>query len=303
MANKEIKINYFWPLKKVSSKDVVVSLDIALTKLSNVPLVNRVMYCESEENIQLKIIEKKENKWILGFLKNKSDAHFKNKLEDENPVAEALDDDEFIGYECVAIYDCNTNIIALQNNRNSVGAKGIGDFLNYFVENEMGGKVYLSALVYGDGYSALPAGEDVEYKSVIIGFTKVDQISELANSDNDNVDQILKIARNFGAIGGKLELTVGRSKSFLNKDSLVEFIDKLTPFKDHTKTLKVKAVAGQDEVRFIDLISNKLTSDAYITVSKDDPKTFDKIICAIDDDFESVLTNELKYCKIINNIA
>ena len=195
------------------------------------------------------------------------------------------------------IYDCTTKLLAVQNNRNSIGANGV----SVFIEKLCKKRISMSILTYADGYDEILSDDKVEYKSLVLGFTKLSELKKLATEEDDNIKKINEITSNIGALGGKIEFNVGRSRStFLDKVGINNIVKTLKGFKGNT-TLKLKIIQG-DCVRTIDLISDKVCSTGIIFVSKEDPKTFDKIISTMQEKFEEALTNELEYCKKISDI-
>lgn len=295
MAKKTIKVNYFYPATKTKDDKVkLVDLNSIFSELKKLEPNKRIIK-DGEGNIQLKKIKfnKEYDRWELCFLRNKPDAPFITKLHDEVESAEALDDDEFVGQECCLIYDCLTHIICLQNNRSSTSFTGITQFINNFRD----GAIYMSLITYKDKYCEISDDESIEYKSVIIGYTDISKINNLANADDLEVVKFLaKLTSDISAISGKLELTVGRSKTFLEKIKLKELAGFFKRNKEVTKSLKVK-VLDDGTVRILDLLNNKVNDDFEINVTKSDPKTFDKILNAMNSVFDVALENTFDKCK------
>nr|WP_041710916.1 DUF6731 family protein [Clostridium pasteurianum] len=125
MANQKIRVNYYYPMSK-SQENKIYDLSTTLKGLSEMVAEERILL-DGEGNIQLKKINYDEDnkRWKLCFLRNRIDAPFKTRLNDNIDTAEALDDDEFVGQECCMIYDEESYIVALQNNRNSISFGGV----------------------------------------------------------------------------------------------------------------------------------------------------------------------------------
>lgn len=300
MGIKKVKVNYFYPIKKNSDGvENLVNLAPIFKGLESVELDKRIIKDGVDGNIQLKKIQyNSDNKrWELCFLKNRAEAPFITKLSDDTDTAEALDDDEFVGQECCLIYDEKSNIISMQNNRSSLSFSGVTNFINKFSYNP----IYLSAIVYQDRFCEIIEEEGIEYKSVIIGYTDVTLIKELADrDDNEAIATISKIANNLSAINGKLEFGVGRSKSFLTKRKLKSLVNFFKKNNDITNTLKVKMV-DNDTIRLIDLLNNKASDEIEISVTKEDPKTFDKILNSMNSVFDTALDETFEKCKVFVN--
>ena len=295
MANKKIKVYYFYPMTKTERYE---------TKLFNLsPILNGLKEMESEErilqdgegNIQLKKIDfDSENKrWELSFLRNRVDAPFITKLDDNTDAAEALDEDEFVGQECCMLYDEESKIIALQNNRSSISFSGVSQFLCRYSRQGM----ILFPIVYQDKYCEISDEQEIEYKSVVVGYTDVTKIRELATMEDDEAIQFLaKLTNDMSAVNGKIELSVGRTSNFLGKPKLKQLVDFFKRNKGITNNLKVKMVDG-DTIRLIDLLSNKANDQIEISVTKDDPKTFNKITNAMNSVFDVALDATFEKCK------
>lgn len=254
---------------------------------------------DGEGNIQLKRIDYNSNskRWMLCFLRNGTDAPFKSKLNDDTDSAESLDDDEFVGQECCVIYDETSKIIALQNNRSSISFSGLTQFLIKFMNKPL----YLSAITYKDKYCEISDDVLIEYKSVIIGYTDAGKLKEIAERDDEKSIGLLgKLANDMSAINGKIELSVGRTKNFLGKYKLKEIVDFFKKNKDITNNLKVKMV-DNDTVRIIDLLNNKVNDQVEITITKTDPKTFDKILNSMDSIFDVALVETFDKCNMFVN--
>lgn len=283
MSKKNIKIHYYYPLIKNENK--IVNLSPLLIELKTLSPEERVLE-QGEENIQLKDIEYFENnkRWRLGFLRNQIDAPFKTKLNDNKKSAESLDDDEFIGQECCCIYDEETYVIALQNNKNSVSFNRITSFFNQYYINK---KIYLSPLTYQEKYNEINLDDNIEYRSLIIGYTNIDKIVQIDEDAQDKkiIGTLQELSNNMESINGKIELSVGHKKSFLKKIELKKVVELFKKNPTVTKTLKVKMV-DEDTIRLIDLLNNTLRDEGEISVTKDDPKNFQKIFNVMDSLFD-----------------
>lgn len=302
MAWKNIKTYYYYPLITVNGKDKILELSPILRGLSSMNPEERVLDI-GEENIQLKQIHyfDETKRWELAFLKNIVDAPFKSKLDDDTDTADTLDDDEFVGHECCVIYDETTNIISIQNNRNSISYKGITNFLNEYTDS----KLFLSIITYKDEYSDISDDKKIDYRSIIIGYTDISRLIEI---DDDSIDddskKIIKslseLSNNMCAINGKIELSVGRKGGYLKKSNLKHFVKVLKRDKDVTKNLKVKMHDG-DTIRLVDLLNNKVYHECKISVTKNDPKTFKRILDAMDGAFDTAIKECFDKCSKFTN--
>lgn len=304
MAVKNIDIIYLYPIRFEDEKCKFFNLTPILKGLKSLPVDERVLDLGKEENVQLKKINYNldEKRWFLSFLKNSTDAPFKNKITDNTDKAEPLGDDEFVGKECCAIYDEGSRILALQNNRYSVSIHILRKFIYKFIDDKENNSYKFNIITYKDKYCNITLDSNIDYKSVIIGFTDVSKLQTIAEQEDDEaVKFITKIANNMNALNGKFEFNVGRKKSFLNKHILKGFVDFFKRNRDLTSTLKVKMVEDEN-INLIDLLNYKVISEIQISVTKADPKTFDKILNAMDLKFDFDLNETFDKCNLYTTL-
>jgi hypothetical protein len=297
MGKKTVKVYYFYPVTRTEAQETkLINIEPILSGLQEFESADRILK-DGDGNIQLKKInyDQDNKRWELSFLRNRIDAPFITKLSDNIDTAEALEDDEFVGQECCFLYDVETKIIALQNNRNSISFSGVSQFFSKYAREG----IFLSPIVYKDKYCEISDEQEIEYKSVIIGYTDVTKIRELATmEDEESIRFLAKLTNDMSAINGKIELSVGRSNNFLGKPKLKQLVDFFRRNKEITSNLKVKML-DDDTIRLIDLLSNKASDQFEISVTKDDPKTFNKILSALNAIFDVALTTTFEKCKTI----
>ncbi len=298
MTTKTIKVNYYYPIKRNDNTgdEIVSDLNPIIQALEKIPREKRIKK-DGDGNIQLKdIIHDDQNKrWSLCFLRNRVDAPFKTKLADDISTAEALDDDEFVGQECCMIYDEVSGVVALQNNRYSISCGGLTSFFRDYIKESF----RISPITLKDKYCEISEETDIQYRSVIIGYTDITKLKELADSqDNEVVKFLVQIANNISAINGKIELGVGRTKNFLFKSNLKSIVSFFKENRGVTNTLKVKML-DEDTIRLIDLLNNKASDKFEISITKEDPKTFTKILNSMHSVFDVALNETFNKCNLL----
>lgn len=295
MARKTISMHYFYAIIKKEKIEKLADLTEIFKVLEKRKPEERIIPTKKdEENIQLKYINynEKAKRWYLCFLKNRIDAPFITKLSDSRDKAESLEDDEFVGQECCLIYDERSKIISIQNNRSSVSFRTISKFLSSYIKDFF----EFSPIVYQKKYTEISDDEDINYKSIVIGYTDIEKIQKLSKDSEDGIiKSIAKMAMDLSAVNGKVELNVGRKKSFLVKKSLKTLVDFFKKNPDVTSSLKVKMI-DDDGIRFIDLIHNKVSDKQDIIVTKDEPKTFNKILSVMNSCFNEALEETFDKC-------
>ncbi|MPQ44543.1 DUF6731 family protein [Clostridium tarantellae] len=295
MANKKIKLYYFYGIiRDENNNKKLAKLSTLLKYLDSISSAERVQEY-GEGNMQLKKMnyDKEKQRWELCFLRNIIDAPFITKLDDNTEVAEALDEDEFIGQECCMIFDEKTQVIILQNNRVSISFSAISKFLSEYTEE----KIDLFPIVYEDKYCTISDDEGIEYKSIVIGYTDISNLIQLSEGENEeSIKAILKYGNSLSALSGKIEFGVGRTKGYLVKEKLKKVVNFFKKNKNATTSLKVK-MFDNDNIRILDLISNKLNDSIEISVTKNDPKAFDKILYNMHSRFDVTLVETFSKCK------
>ncbi len=298
VAIKNIKVYYYFPICEKNKKTKILELTTLFNELCNINIEERILQI-GEENVQLKRIHYDENnsRWNLCFLRNRNDAPFVSKLENEGEAI-SLDPNEFVGEEVCLIYDESTKIIALQNNIHSVSFNSIGEFFRQYLDMRKIGKFTLSPLTYPKKYTEISDEMLINYRSIIVGFTDIDRMITLLEGENDeelsDIKVISQLANNLNALNGKVELNVGRYQSkFLKKKTLKSIVNFFKQHLNITKSLKIKMVEG-DVIRIIDLINYKVDDEIKISVSKEDPKTFDKILTQMNAKFDLSLDGTIK---------
>ncbi|CEQ10645.1 Uncharacterised protein [[Clostridium] sordellii] len=155
----------------------------------------------------------------------------------------------------------------------------------------------LKAITYEEKYCEISDDDLINYKSVIIGYTDISELIKLSEQEDDEVLGCLsKISSDVEALSGKIELSVGRAKSFLQKKKLKDIVRSLKNNRKCTKSLKVKMV-DHDTIRLIDLLNNKVSDDCQISITKNDPKTFKKIFDSMDAAFDSAIDETFDKCN------
>lgn len=291
MGRKKIKVHYFWPTVITSDAKIkLLRLGNHLEILSNVPMEERV-FDFNNEVVQLKHVELVDNRWWhLSFLRLKDDSPFKTTL-NTPAVAVELEADEFIGEEVCAIFDIQSNILAMQNNRYSLSYRGMAQFFTKFIELGDYIRCDFIPLTYPKRYTEISDEEFVTYKSLILNFADMKKLKEFAGEDKF-LDELSSLGNHLNAITGKAEFGVGRSNKKLDKAPLSKLVNLCKQHRDSIQTLKVKMV-DNDTIRVIDLINCKLEDEITIFVSKEDPKTFNKILNQISDVFPVTLEETL----------
>ena len=296
---QKIKIHYFYPIIEVAKKEKIFILKNILENLVKVPVGKRVITYEENNNIQLKYIKYDEmnNRWLLTFLKNGIDSPIKSKLNDNTMEAEILDIGEFVGYECCFIYDLETNIISIQSNRNSITFSSISKFLS---SNNTNNQIKLVPIKYKEEYCSISDDEHIGYKKLEVSYIDISELDKLSKKQNsESIKLISKLSNNISALTSKIELGVGDKKDkFLSKSTLKEIVSFSLKNKKITRTLNLKFKDGND-ITILDFLTNKVTGEIIIKISKDDPKTFIKILNQMNVDLDNAKNGVFKNCSIL----
>lgn len=293
MAVKKIKMYYYNPVVELNNGDIqFYPVNNLLLRLQAMPVEQRVQPY-GEDQIQLQSLNFEDDKWYLSFLRLKDSSVFTTRL-NEQAAPIGLDDDEFIGEEVCAIYHINHNIITIQNNRASIGYNSIAFFLSRFIDYRNGRftKFFFQILTY-DRYTEISDEEEIIYKSLIINTTDLSRLRDLLeNEDERDLLTFADLGTRLNSISGKLEFSIGRSSNGLNKNVLRNLVNKAKEHIGLIKSIKIK-LSDHDTIRLVDLVHNKIEDTITINVTKDDPKTFEKILTQMNAAFDVTLQERL----------
>lgn len=175
---------------------------------------------ESEELLEKKYIHMRFVKMSESFLPELA-------YEDAETEPLELDDDEYIAVDVNTIYDPDTHILMIQNNRGSLSADRIVKYINqYALDHNIfnpGEFLIIEPLKNSKKFSSI---ENKVYKKLEIHF---DDVKNLSEYDGGSIGEILKLIQMAGGNTGVFQIGLGRgsSKSRLNEDTVEAYIGQI----------------------------------------------------------------------------
>ncbi len=136
---RKIRIEYYQVVKNnknSSARDELFDLG-KLIAFADKKTIEERTYQYHDEKARLDKVNytKLYNYWYLNFVRlRQTKIPVKAKRTEEAKPIE-LENDEYIGEDVTAVYDCENNILALQRNRDSLGVTGLELYLNNLYNN------------------------------------------------------------------------------------------------------------------------------------------------------------------------
>ncbi|MCI8520597.1 MAG: hypothetical protein HFE51_10500 [Clostridia bacterium] len=216
------------------------------------------------ERARLDDIYKTENYWVLDFLRLRDSNLPKRAYENKQTEDMQLDDDEYMGEEAIAIYDPETNVLALQRNRNSLSVTGIEKYLNDVWQHRDNNVIYLRPILSEIDLDAILKKTDKDYRKIRFKIADTDNLQE-ADYDNSPLGQILKGVGKYQGAFVDVTISMGhfRDKS-LNDVAVNNTLNELV---NNASTKKAEISIKEDAdapVEIIDLLSDKLSDYVQI---------------------------------------
>lgn len=138
-TKKKIRIEYYQVVKNDKDSrgmDELFCLEKLIAVACKKTIVDRTyQYYDEEARLDKIRYNKLDDYWYLNFVRlRQTKIPVKaRRTEEAKPIE--LESDEYIGEDVTAVYDCKNNILALQKNRDSLGATGIEIYLNNLYNN------------------------------------------------------------------------------------------------------------------------------------------------------------------------
>lgn len=205
-----------------------------------------------------------------------------------------LEDDEFIAEDVNAIYDQKHGIFMLQRNRNSLGARGIEQYINTVWDNRRNKIVYLRPIQPKDTFKRATK-KGLNYRKFNVRFADVSTNTTSLNT-NKSFKKIIQGLTSYNGVNIEVIISMGRSKEGLNNETIVETLYDLAGDLNSISKIGVSVKDGDEPIEILDLLADKITD--YIPIFYETRKT-------LSSEYAERLMYE-KYCeskpKILNSI-
>ena len=210
------------------------------------------------ERARLDDFYKTDDYWILDFLRLRDSNLPKRAYENKQTEDIQLDDDEYMGEEAIAIYDSETNVLALQRNRNSLSVTGIEKYLNDTWQHRDGNVIHLRPILSDVNIADIQKKNDKHYRKIRFKIADIDS-SEDGEFDNNALGQILRATRKYQGAFVDVTISMGHFKNKDLDDAAVNStLDELVSTPNISKAEIAVKEDDDAPVEVIDLLSNKL---------------------------------------------
>lgn len=216
-AKKIIKFQYFRVKFHDENNTALYDLRQWIDSVVDLTLKERTITIKGYPS-RLESAELLENRYIhMRFLKMTESFLPELAYDDSETVPLELEDDEYIAVDVNTIYDTLTHIIMVQNNRGSLSAERIRE---YIIQSGLD----LEILNIGEYITFDPVQDHRNltrlerklYKKLEVHF---DNIKLKSDFENNSIGQILKVIKSTGGNTGVLQIGLGRGSS---NDALLE---------------------------------------------------------------------------------
>lgn len=248
--------------------DTAKKLEEVLEMLKDKPVSERNWQPSGvvDNSINLQEVEKLENGyWKLEFIKIRDEA-MPGKINTEGVFTEIpLEENEYIGEDMTVIYAPDKRLLGIQRNFYSVSANKVAEYLSAMQSSF----IFRFEPIIGSGI----VSETALVRSVEIGCYDL---------DNAKLEDAIENVETFGAKRVTFLLSVGTNVRDASLDrGVMNFINRL---KDKIPCKKIKLSYKEDvdsPISSIDLIEPKIEDKIFISYSKSDKLTHDKIFGAM----------------------
>ena len=130
---RKIRIEYFQVVKAPiggNATEKLYKLEKLILKANGLPPEERIFrYYQEEARLDKFWYNKVDDYWYLNFVRLRQTKLPVRAKKTEEAISMHLEEDEYIGEDVSAVYDCENHILALQRNRDSLSATGIEQYL------------------------------------------------------------------------------------------------------------------------------------------------------------------------------
>jgi len=148
---KKVRIEYYQvviaPKEEQGDNDKLFHLEKLIVKASKLRIQERT-YKYYQEDARLDQFEynKLDDYWHLNFIRLRQTKIPSTAKKDAVAEPMKLAEDEYIGEDVTAVYDCKNHILALQRNRDSLSSNGLEEYLTQLYDSDTQG-IYLRPIL------------------------------------------------------------------------------------------------------------------------------------------------------------
>lgn len=265
---KNIKFTYYEVVIEIDNKEKLYDLLFWFERISKLDIVQRKRTINDIQGRLENLTQIDENIYAVNFMRLdvSSDAY---KVKD-NRKAEHIDleDDEYLGKNTVVLYDSETHIIMVQNNRGSYSANAIQYYINDTNEDE---KIYFRPIINRFDIQNCKKRRN---KKIIV---RCSDVGAFRTYGNPSFERIIETCNQMDAHSFYIEIGVGQQRnSKLDSESVYEVANTL--LKNRNCVPNAKVVLDDERAQgAIDLFENWETSTITFTVPERGELKFEDI--------------------------
>lgn len=279
---KKVRVEYYQVVVANvdnSGKDELFDLRKLITKVEELSLEDRTYpYNKEEARLDKRNYNKDYDFWYISFVRLRQDQLPVKALKNSEAESMHLSQDEYIGEEVTAVYDCQNHIIALQRNRDSLSSVGIEAYLTRLYDRQDKG-IFLRAVPMEKIFER--AGKAKLYRKIVIKFAS--DRTEKRNI-NSSFSQLFTYFDRFETSrNATVTLSVGtKKKASLGNDAVTETLKDIKEARESGNLISGAELTVQDtenaRVEVLDLFAMKYHS--FVDVPAKKGESIDYLECA-----------------------
>ena len=265
---KNIKFTYYEVVTEIDDKEKLYDLLFWFNRIRKLNIVQRKRTINDIQGRLENMAQIDDNIYAVNFMRlDVSSDTYKVK---DNKKAEHIDleDDEYLGKNTVALYDSETHIIMIQNNRGSYSANAIQYYINDTNEDE---KIYFRPII--NSFDILNCKKRRNKKIIV----RCSDVGAFRTYGNPSFERIIETCNQMDAHSFYIEIGVGQQRnSKLDSESVYEVANTL--LKNRNCVSNAKVVLDDERAQgAIDLFDNWETSTITFTVPERGELKFEDI--------------------------
>ncbi|WP_432400888.1 DUF6731 family protein [Wukongibacter sp. M2B1] len=278
MDNKKVQFDYVEVFceKKVNNKDIEEKYDLTgvfKKALKLKPKQTTKDFRGEKARMQLIKFDDKNKVWEIQFLRLRE--HCPPGIADDEGEFEivTLEDGQYVGEFCSALYDKENCILGIHRNRNSLTPSGIEEYLNKVIKTK-DLVIKLKPIIRNVDVEAML--KDKIYRTVTFGISTGD-LEDI--SKNTHIGGLLSGFKKYQGANLKVEISLGNVKrdKTLAPGLVQETVHELRKSK-FTKNLEMKTkTTPVTKVEKIDLLIDRVKDIEDFGVDRNNPLTHDRI--------------------------
>lgn len=233
-----------WAAKMKEANQMQIAIEVLDCKAR----IEKIGYSKENDVWGMKLF-KVRNTNIPSKMKDEEDAH-----------VIALEENEYIGEDMFVLFDQNSGICMIQQNRLSLGVSRLEEFFSVTYNQQVVKKSdYIRVMIEPIEIKESKKLRDGRHRTLEIGFANLNEYVE--NDKDKPLSFLIHPFKNLYGVTGTIKISLGRSKAddSLNKNQIMSLINEigLSSNKRFIRNARLKVMEEDDsDVEIIDLFCN-----------------------------------------------